>query len=474
MQFQGLIWDGSDPIFSVYRDGRSLSQQEAFKTYGEQAKALLRRMKLVNGSQWDSNHHGAVGFKQLDDTPLSGGSLLAGEILVRTRTPNFEKRKAAGEIIMTPFDRYRSELSQTPGVEVISGGAIYDSGYRAFHQNTGITPVKATGSLYKDHGGFNFKRISGTFEQRHFFDLPQMKKSIGEPVLDPGFLEKRTGLITQTVAEANSGTYDLLTELAELPETVKYMYGLVGDAARAAKAAKSREVEILRLAKRKGMTVIQIADAVASVWMQFRYAISPIVYSLEDIQVTLESFKRLFARYRSREVSEVNLGPDEDSFWDSVTIKSTHRCLIKRSYSPEHLVDALLQVLKLNPVTTAWELVPLSFVVDWFLNIGDLLGALFGPNHEYLQSVASYSVKTEMECTFTSPSSGATLVYKADRYTRDVIDPSALIGLTAAVDMNLFRALDSLALGWFATRGSLLDLERQSFSEKLKSSRRRR
>lgn len=473
MQIQGMIWDGSEPVYSVYRNGRLLSQQKASATYGKQVKALLQRLRLVNGYEWDYDHHGAVGLLKTGDPP-SEDRILAGDILVRTRTPDFEKRKAAGEIIMTPFDRYRSELSQTPGIEVVRGGGRYDSGYRAFHQNTGITPIKAPGALSEDHGGFSFKRKSGTYQLRHVFDLKGMKKSIGEPILESGFLEKKKGLITQTVAQANSGTYDLLTELAELPETIKYMYGLVGDAARAAKATKSKEVEILRLAKRKGMTVIQIADAVASVWMQYRYAISPIIYSLEDIQVTLESYKRLFARYRSRQVDTLNLGQGEDPFWDSVTITSTHRCLIKRSYSPEHIVDALLQVLKMNPVTTAWELVPLSFVVDWFLNIGDLLSALTGPNHEYVQSVASYSIKTEMECTFTSPDTGATLSYKADRYTREVIDPSALIGLTAAVDMNLFRTLDSLALGWFATRGALLDLERQSFSEKLKSSRRRK
>lgn len=440
--------------------------------YGSQVKALLHQKRFINGYEWDYGHHGGLSIEKIDSTPVSPSSLLAGEILVRARTPNFEERKAAWEIIMTPFDRYRSELSQTPGVVKNTGGAKYNSGYRPFSQNTGIKPLKKPGSLYADHGGFSFVRETSSYTEQSVFDLDRIKRQIGEPILESSYLDKKTGLITKTVAEANSGIYDLLTELAELPKTIKYMYGLVGDAAKAAKAAKSKEVEILRLAKRKGMTVIQVADAIASVWMQYRYAISPIVYSLEDIQLALEGYKRLFARYRSKEEDEKSLGKGEDPFWDTVTVKNTHRCLIKRSYSPEHIVDALLQVLKLNPVTTAWELVPLSFVVDWFLNIGDLLAALTGPNHEYVQSVSSYSVKTEMECVFTSPESGATLKYVADRYTREVIDPSALVGLTASVDMNLFRALDSLALGWNFVRGSLLDLERQSFLEKRKSSRR--
>lgn len=52
-------------------------------------------------------------------------------------------------------------------------------------------------------------------------------------------------------------------------------------------------------------------------------------------------------------------------------------CQIGISYRvTDPVLAAKAQVGLANPIATAWELVPMSFVFDWFIPVGDILGAL--------------------------------------------------------------------------------------------------
>lgn len=58
------------------------------------------------------------------------------------------------------------------------------------------------------------------------------------------------------------------------------------------------------------------------------------------------------------------------------------RCFSRTVYNMRVHSDVLLALSQLglaNPIATIWELFPLSFVIDWFLPIGDFLSALTGP-----------------------------------------------------------------------------------------------
>lgn len=66
-------------------------------------------------------------------------------------------------------------------------------------------------------------------------------------------------------------------------------------------------------------------------------------------------------------------------------------------------------------VTLPWELVPYSFVVDWFFNVGDVLGALVPAPH--LQNLCSWcSVERVVKHVVTIPESWMTdAQYRQDR-----------------------------------------------------------
>ncbi len=67
-----------------------------------------------------------------------------------------------------------------------------------------------------------------------------------------------------------------------------------------------------------------------------------------------------------------------------------------------------------NPLEIGWELVPFSFVVDWFLPIGDFLNSLdamlgYGPAWTSISTLSRYHWKHHpMSGSFTDSSSGAT------------------------------------------------------------------
>lgn len=59
----------------------------------------------------------------------------------------------------------------------------------------------------------------------------------------------------------------------------------------------------------------------------------------------------------------------------------TQQWTTRKSYTAQYSVDSLYmkrlsETGLINPLTVAWELVPFSFVVDWFLPVGDTLSAL--------------------------------------------------------------------------------------------------
>ena len=137
------------------------------------------------------------------------------------------------------------------------------------------------------------------------------------------------------------------------------------------------------------------------------------------------------------------------SVWKLTANDSTQtmRCFIKRKYDPQDILDSLWSLLKVNPFSTAWELVPLSFVVDWFVNIGDYITALTS-HSPHAQQVATLSYKFEGNATYKEENTGCAVDFVFECYQRIVIDPDDVVALQTRFDMNWKRQLDALALSW--------------------------
>lgn len=307
------------------------------------------------------------------------------------------------------------------------------------------------------------------------------------------------GLVTEVVANADKGAIDLLTAAAEMPETLRSVISGFKSVVELIKDAKKREFTVSKafdrrkkyLAERHARdmeflshlrgaaktraqrrqiewrakriqqtynralneTMKEFADAVASVWLNFRYNIMPNVYLAEDALNLFESWNAKFRTTRGKDVFDFTLSAES---WTDLDFSARDSCTIKRMLDPKLKNSSLIHA---NVVTTAWELVPLSFVVDWFINIGDILTSIFSPNLS-LQQGAVYGRKIEFGESVRNTDTNAECRYSCKTFRRRVIEPNLLIGLDLQFDLSVFRQLDALALLWRPIRDSLLSSKR--------------
>lgn len=186
-----------------------------------------------------------------------------------------------------------------------------------------------------------------------------------------------TDLKNRAVAESNQ-TWDVLTEIAELREVFQLADNILGDGTRALQKFFSGVPK-----KARGKTAKQLLNSsdaalrkVGSRWMQLRYAIMPLLYSFEDVKAMLDNIGSVYHTVRKSGVLEQDEIGEPDpgqtiSLVEAVQDKVIVTVTVKARYSPSGIQSYLSDQLGLNPFVTAWELIPLSFVIDWFVNIGD-------------------------------------------------------------------------------------------------------
>lgn len=277
---------------------------------------------------------------------------------------------------------------------------------------------------------------------------------IVEAIKAHAFPNPSGALMTSCLSEANRGTLDVLTSLAEMPKTIQSIIGACSQVLKMYREAKNKELRLIDKAKRVqsgSQTAAQalktssdLASAIADVWMQFRYNILPNKMMIEDLIETLDSLVKKFIRFRDTEHTEIDL-PELEG-WTHSTLRVTDRVFIKRLVKGKSDWEAFMNATSANIAVTAWELVPLSFVVDWFVNIGDFLSSFF-PVHDYTEA-CTISRKIDTTVVYTHNESGATATFEVKSYYRTPTDPSGWCQLTFNPDISGYRTMDSIALIW--------------------------
>lgn len=128
-------------------------------------------------------------------------------------------------------------------------------------------------------------------------------------------------------------------------------------------------------------------------YLQTRYGWRILMYDIEDINNLISHAKeKRRTRVKERGGGDITHVDDNSytvsgghtlSVSDVTTYEIMGRCSIIADFTPSRI--------QINPVVTAWEIVPYSFVLDWFLNIGSALEALsfLYLNNKYTSSVGA-------------------------------------------------------------------------------------
>lgn len=106
--------------------------------------------------------------------------------------------------------------------------------------------------------------------------------------------------------------------------------------------------------------------------LEYDYGWKPMIGDMFNAAKVLESpYPRLTAKGTSSMPFEHSSSPG----YGAGPVKCRHSAIVQADvYVDNPMLYKASQAGLINPLGVAWELVPFSFVVDWFLPIGDLLG----------------------------------------------------------------------------------------------------
>jgi len=172
-----------------------------------------------------------------------------------------------------------------------------------------------------------------------------------------------TSLLQESVSRAYAQGYDALTAISEFHKVVAMFKRFVPNLARV-----MREIYKGKLN----------GDDVASLWLEGRYGWRTLIFDMRDIQNTIENFDAERRFYSERTGSSYSdSGTQTTIVYSSGGLTCTEDITTSVDYSYRGACSLELSPAKysFNPFVTAYELMTLSFVLDWFYDVGRSLSA---------------------------------------------------------------------------------------------------
>jgi len=269
-----------------------------------------------------------------------------------------------------------------------------------------------------DHIGFPID-APGTY-------LPAHKQAAGSmpaftyATIDQALDNQAVSRLNESVSSQRDVAVNWAVNAFEAEKSVKMIHDraktIVNTLRNLRKGRFKRAYNILFLGKSDRKTQHRLAalrrtkDNAASLWLEWTYGWSPL---MGDIHTAINDYQKAKREYyiRARGVAvdrstqtiqtASSFGGGDFSPRVAYNISIQREALVKYtsvySLSTRSSSKLLASGLVQNPLSVAWELVPFSFVADWFINVGDVLydlSAAVGLQHMY--TVKSTLLKTNM------------------------------------------------------------------------------
>jgi len=411
-----------------------------------------------------STHYTAVFYNGVGDGTFVDGSYDAQastDVMTDVSTPDFRAKQARGWIVMSPMSRITVTLSGQP---MYWASAYYDRPYAQLR-------VAYSWETWWARGGSSF--------------FPTV--SLPAPPIDMS-----SAAVIGAYAAAYESAAQAFVDLLEGGQTLAMIHQAVVDAVKLARKSlvrrpnKAGRVAWPRYRTKSRLTATSssplrsLATASPDLWLEWRYGWTPLMKSVSDYANALEqSLRPLRVRGSSSKHHQTrNTGtkvtgatqigvscPDNVTATTTLTREMRAKAVVIAEV-PVSLQRSLGMTVDTIP-STAWELVPFSFVVDWFVDIGDWIKAVSRPpgtrvlgtclTTTYITREENSAVTQSYDFTVGSGSSAKrfTQFGGKDLWTREtkVVDrvpgvlPPALPPLKEGRSINIKHSLDGIALG---------------------------
>lgn len=312
---------------------------------------------------------------------------------------------------------------------------------------------------------------------------------------------------TKALAKLNETKFDVLTFIGELretiwmlkeplaalqrywanPKTVDLIRRLVQVRYRSPRV--SRRLRAARLSQKVDLVAGPI-DVASGLWLQYRYGIMPLIYDLQGaIEMVMKKFDHDSSVLRAKRAGKKNVENKvvTGAIWYNnlyVPYKLdeyvTHKATTCVYYQLETMSNHISNLRDLGLYTehlpaVLWEVTKLSFVADWFLNMGDflqsiepnpwvrLLGGCTSEKTTVVRTVRpngppTVSGYTKLATTLMTPEVsfiGRRLV----RRTPIALPASPVFSVST---LSIKRTVDALSLLWMGASKKLQSAQKQS------------
>lgn len=294
----------------------------------------------------------------------------------------YRQRSKAGEVFNNPMVRFTEKWSQTPGSWSQRAAPTlmwYNSKGEVTYRNA---ERNGSGFWYDPSILRNTKAINPKALANECSDMLERAKTVA---------------ITEAAADIESTDLAALVSIKELPETVAWFISIftraIGIKRNLIKNLKKFERKLKRNdGSLSAKQVKEIYRSMEDLRMEYRYAVRPILADMEGIAKFFHNPKAISPRITARgynRFSESRTRKFDFVVPESVHMKSTAcTATVHEQYDVNVRAGFLCQV-ELDEVSSLWhrvgfnqsfsamwQMLPLSFVIDWFINLGALLAAL--------------------------------------------------------------------------------------------------
>lgn len=229
------------------------------------------------------------------------------------------------------------------------------------------------------------------------FQPQSWKDCLNLNVAPPTPAQSSESLLQEALANAQTDAWDTLTFAAEFGKTVEMLATFRG------RWIQHYE-RVMDIARSKRQRYKSFADAVTAAWLELRYGFRPLYYDMKSIEESVDRLRKgienplvrgwasatggTTSAFASRSAPDLTTlvkgGPRSNapeigvqtSGIGTYDVFSRERVVEQRATAGVQVT--LRDVTMTDPILTAYELVSLSFVWDWFITLGEALAA-FSP-----------------------------------------------------------------------------------------------